>query len=211
MYDFSNEEEQKSFSNGPIPPQSCCFFKLSILPPKQGGTQDDPLITVSKTGLYRLFCEMTCSMGSYEGVRFYQSFTLPAGMQKMELTAGQQKSCQIGGAQIKAMLQSAKRPLNFNRFEELQGLEFAARVRLTKEPYTASDGKQYWNNELDRVLVPQDKEYAQLLVSGEIISDKPIPETQGYSDPDPSYERPQVFSVQTDDQQPRQAVDKVPF
>jgi len=174
MLDFSGEQEQKNFNYGPVPDDSCVFLKLLLMEPKRKDPKDKN-IAIAESGLKQLPCMFTVEKGEYEGVWFYQNISLPVGMQTVGLTAGQVKNCNIGGATIKAILTSSRKPLQVQNFEVFAGLVFPAKLKVRDTPTQKVDKidhstKYYWNNEIKRVILPTDPEWAELHQKGEIIN-----------------------------------------
>lgn len=170
MYDFSNEQEQTSMNYGPVPSGSCVILSMTVLEAAQAVVPSDQYITQARSGLMQIRCQFEVAQGSYQGVKFFQGITLPAGMQRINLTAGQAKACGIGGSQIKAICQSANKKPTIKGFGDMNGWKFAARLRLNKQP-SEKEGRVYWHNEIDRIIVPTDAEYNQIKQSGEIINE----------------------------------------
>lgn len=170
-FDFSKEEEQKEFgARGPVPAGSIIIAQLSILTPNSKAP-DNPNICVAKSGLRQLYCGFEVVKGSYQGVAWRQTITLPLGMQAIRLTEGQTKSCKIGGATLRAILEACQIPMAVKNIMAFNGLTFPCRVKINPTPNEAN-GKTYWNNELASVITPKMKLYIQVLQQGEIINEE---------------------------------------
>lgn len=184
MIDLSQEQEQKS-AYGPVPSGSRVLVRITIEKPKYA-SQDDELVAMAKTGLLQLFCRLEVAAGSYEGVAWYENITLPSRAQNIRLTEGQQKACGSGGRTLRAIVeavravdpkdksQQADRKRILNSWSDLDGMEFPARLGISKEPYEGKDGRMYWSNTLGRILPCTDKEYQEIMNGGEVITDGPV-------------------------------------
>lgn len=197
MLDLTNEDNQKEFTNGPVPSGSVVMVEVEVLKaPETHQDMDNPFIFVSKTGLKQISCQFVVSHGAYQGVRFRQNITLPLGVQTINLSPGQHTSCNIGGATLKAMCLAAKKPSRMQDVTSLTGLKFPVRVKINPKGVTKGD-KTYWNNELAFVVTPEKEEYARVVNGGEVITDGPVvgsehpmhhtaPEAENYGQPFPS-------------------------
>lgn len=184
MIDLSQEQEQKS-AYGPVPSGSRVLVRITIEKPKYA-SQDDELVAMAKTGLLQLFCRLEVAAGSYEGVAWYENITLPSRAQNIRLTEGQQKACGSGGRTLRAIVeavravdpkdksQQADSKRILNSWSDLDGMEFPARLGISKEPYEGKDGRLYWSNTLGRILPCTDKEYQEIMNGGEFITDGPV-------------------------------------
>lgn len=184
MIDLSQEQEQKS-AYGPVPSGSRVLVRITIEKPKYA-SQDDELVAMAKTGLLQLFCRLEVAAGSYEGVAWYENITLPSRAQNIRLTEGQQKACGSGGRTLRAIVeavravdpkdksQQADSKRILNSWSDLDGMEFPARLGISKEPYEGKDGRMYWSNTLGRILPCTDKEYQEIMNGGEFITDGPV-------------------------------------
>ena len=173
MMDFSQEADQATFK-GLIPPHSCVIAKLELLYPQSFIDRNNPTIHVTRSGLYMLSVKWQIIAGTYIENKFNDWITLPESLQRIELSDKQKIACRIGGAQIKAILKSAKKPLQINSFSSLQGLTVVIKVQLSKEPHEYQ-GKWYWSQDLERIMVPEDEEYKIVMRDGELLSGEAIP------------------------------------
>lgn len=173
-WDFSNEEEQTEFAGktGPIPAGSVVMVELGLLEPYEDSQAlDDPLIKVARSGLRQLYVELKVILGEYADYSWRQHITLPASMQNISLSAGQETACKIGGAMLKAMLQAAKKPaISANGARGFHGLRFPVRVRINPRPMESKHGTVYWVNEIARVITQDMPEYAEISSKGELIN-----------------------------------------
>lgn len=181
MIDLSQEQEQKS-AYGPVPSGSRVLVRLTIEKPKYA-SHDDELVAMAKTGLLQLFCRLEVAAGSYEGVVWYENITLPSRAQNIRLTEGQQKACGSGGRTLRAIVEAvrgvdpkdkspeADRKRVLNSWSDLDGMEFPARLGISREPYEGRDGRMYWSNTLVRILPCTDKEYQEIMNGSEVITD----------------------------------------
>ncbi len=173
MLDFTKEDDQREFVNGPLPAGSIVMLQVKVLQPQlDRQAPDNQNISVAQSGLRQIYCQFEVAHGSFQGMTFRQNITLPKSGQTINLTDNQQKACNIGGATIKAMLVAAKKPLAIKDVTSLNGLKFPARVKLKTEP-TVKDGRTYWNNELAAIITPDKEVYAQICGGGEVITDGP--------------------------------------
>ena len=184
MIDLSQEQEQKS-AYGPVPSGSRVLVRITIEKPKYA-SQDDELVAMAKTGLLQLFCRLEVAAGSYEGVAWYENITLPSRAQNISLTEGQQKACGSGGRTLRAIVEAVRavdpkdkspeagRKRVLNSWSDLDGMEFPARLGISREPYEGKDGRLYWSNTLGRILPCTDKEYQEVMNGGEFITDGPV-------------------------------------
>lgn len=181
MIDLSQEQEQKS-AYGPVPSGSRVLVRLTIEKPKYA-SHDDELVAMAKTGLLQLFCRLEVAAGSYEGVVWYENITLPSRAQNIRLTEGQQKACGSGGRTLRAIVEAvrgvdpkdkspeADRKRVLNSWSDLDGMEFPARLGISREPYEGRDGRMYWSNTLGRILPCTDNEYQEIMNGSEVITD----------------------------------------
>lgn len=167
--DFSNEEDQREFKQGPVPGGSIVVLRMSILEPaEQAQAPDNRHIYVSKNGLRQIYCQFVVDRGTFEGVQFRQNITLPLGQQKNNLTDGQRKACIIGGAQLKAICLASGHSLKLRDITDMEGWKFSARLGINDRP-SEKNGRTYWNNTISRIITPDDKPYEQVRREGEII------------------------------------------
>lgn len=167
--DFSNEEDQREFKQGPVPGGSIVVLRMSILEPaEQAQARDNRHIYVSKNGLRQIYCQFTVDRGAYEGVQFRQNITLPLGQQTISLTEGQRKACIIGGAQLKAICMASNHSPKLRDITDMEGWKFPARLGINDRP-TEKDGRIFWNNTISRIITPTDKPYEQIRRDSEII------------------------------------------
>lgn len=211
FFDLSGEGEQQEMQFGPVPGGSVVVVELEILKHQE---EPDPYIFTAQSGLRQLSCRCHVINGTYKGVMWRQNITLPAVSQNIALTQGQQRACNIGGAQLKAICIASNRPLRMAHPREISGARFPVKVRINRRPYE-KDGKVYWNNEIAVVITPDMQEYVAIRRSGEIIvPDGPVvgdgynpvhtaqSQTQtDFADPFPSEQQIQAA----------QQVDPVPF
>lgn len=184
MIDLSQEQEQKS-AYGPVPGGSRVLVRLTIEKPKYASPDDD-LVAMAKTGLRQLFCRLEVASGAYEGVYWYENITLPSRSQTIRLTEGQQKACGSGGRTLRAIVESvrgvdpkdksqqADRKRALNSWSDLDGMEFPARLGISREPYEGKDGRLYWSNTLGLILPCTDKEYRAIMAGDDFITEGPV-------------------------------------
>ena len=68
-----------------------------------------------------------------------------------------------------AMCLAAGRPPRVNDVQELTGLCFPARVKVSPRPRLV-DGRPFWNNEIALVVTPDKAEHARVAGGGEILA-----------------------------------------
>jgi len=165
-FDFSNEsDEQVLKSGGVIPTGSIVWVEVGVENPTKTAPEDG-LISLSSTGFRQLSLKFTISNGEHKGKQMFQFIALPAGMQKCQLTQGQQIGCKIGGAIIKAMCENAYKPIsaNLQSFAQLNGLHVCVELQVRKDgSIKEKDGTWYlnWHNEVKKVIRKGEPEYEQ--------------------------------------------------
>lgn len=175
MFDFSHEGEQRERNYGPVPGGSIVIVKMTALEPnpEQRASGMD-FVRVAQTGLFQLWAQFEVERGQYQGVQWRQYITLPAQMQAIMLGPKQEIACRIGGAQIRAILEAARRPPRVESFGQMSGLIFPVKVTIS-DRYSEKDGKIYWRNEIDRIITPDKPQYQEIRQKGEIINpDGPV-------------------------------------
>lgn len=174
MLDFSNADDQQDFAQGPVPSGSIVIVEMAVLEPhpdrQAGSSGDDRLISVSRNSLRQIYCQFTVTKGAYAGVSFRQNITLPCSAQTISLSPNYEKACNIGASMLKAMCVAAGRQPRVNSLRELGGLRFPVRVKINPRSSQGSNGQEYWNNEIARVITPDKEEYGTVRQEGEIIN-----------------------------------------
>lgn len=185
MLDFNNEAEQKNTNYGPVPAESKVMVSITIETPKYS-VDGQPFVSQAKSGLRGLWCKFTVVGGVYDEVSWYENLWLPAGYQVIRLEEGQQKTCNRSGAIIRAIIEAhrgikpkdteprAVSARRINDWTDLSGMEFPAKLGISREPYTGKDGKQYWNNYVMSVITPDKDEYRTIKSGHEIITNGPV-------------------------------------
>lgn len=170
IFDFSHEEEQQATPQGPVPAGSIVIVQLNLVQPAEAyAAPEDFMISRTRNGMRQIYCQFLVREGSYSGSQWRESITLPRGMQKEQLTAGQEKSAQIGGAILKAILQAAGKPLRISNVYDFNGLTFPVQVKINDRP-AEKDGRVYWNNAIYKVITPDMQEYDEIKTKREIIN-----------------------------------------
>lgn len=179
MIDLGQAGQQKEGVRGTIPPQSIVKVRMEIRKPKKPD-QQDPAVTIFKTGLKGLDCEFTVVSGQFEGVRIWENWFLLPGLQTITLTDGQRGICDGSMAKARAVVEaarnldpadpSANRTIQF--WSDMDGLEFPVKVGVDVPKH----GDRYLNNNIIKVITPGDEHYTTVMGGGEVISDKPLPE-----------------------------------
>lgn len=178
--DFNNEEEQRQSVNGPVPGGSKVMVRISIEKPKHPSREHE-FVSEAKGGLLGLWCKFEVCAGEYEGVKFYDNLWLPKGQQRITLTEGQTKACNMSGAKIRAIIEAARgispkdaspaasRKRNISDWLDLSGMEFPALLGISTESYQGKDGKEYWGNNIMRVITPDREDYSPVVNGNEYI------------------------------------------
>ena len=166
MLDFSNEEDQKS--SGAIPKGSCVKVRLHIRQPRLENREGDYFVKAD-TGLLGLDAEYEVVAGAYAGRKIWDTIWLPKQYQKIRLTEGQTKACNMAGAKIKAILGSSKGNYQMQSWFDLNNVEFGVIVGLSKE----ANSKGYWNNTIAKIITPAMNHYREVMAGGEVITDGP--------------------------------------
>lgn len=184
MIDLNHEEEQRERNYGPVPAGSRVLLRLSVLKPMYP-SRDDEMLAETRNGLLQLACKLEVAAGSYEGCSWLENITLPESSQSADLTDGQRTACRIGGALLRAIVESARRidpkatdtrscrGRSVASWLDFDGMEFPAKLKLYDTP-RVKDGREYWNNRIGAVLPCTNKEYAEIMGGGEIITDGPV-------------------------------------
>jgi len=218
MLDFNHEEEQRSRNHGPVPAGSIVFIRITLEKPKYNAPEVHEFVSLSQKGLLGLWVKFEVTEGTYAGCSWYENIWLPKNFQNIELSGGQETACNMSGAKLRAIVEAsrgvsakdtspqASRKRQISDWLDLSGMEFPARVGISKEPYE-KDGKTYWSNYAAMVFTPDKKEYAEARRLGEIITDGPVTgndkgkgRSRDDSHPagDPGYERPQTDTYESD-------------
>lgn len=181
MLDFNHEEEQRTRNYGPVPGGSIVFIKLIIEKPKYSAPTHQ-FVSISRNGMLGLWCKFEVTEGTYAGCHWYDNLWLPKGSQNITLHDGQTTACNMSGARMRAIIEAsrgvsakddspqASRKRQISDWLDLSGMEFPARVGISKEPYE-KDGKTYWSNCILMVITPDKKEYPEVRRLGEIINE----------------------------------------
>ena len=111
---------------------------MEIRKPKKAD-DEDPCVTVFKTGLKGLDCEFVVSTGTYQGLKIWENLFLPPDMQTISLSKGQEGKCKGDFAKLRGII-DAVRGLDpngdgnrsINSWWELNGLEFPVRAGIQK-------------------------------------------------------------------------------
>lgn len=181
MIDFGDAPEQKELGSGgvTIPPKSMVKVIVKVQEPINPDPQD-PCVNIKKTGLKGVDIELTVMSGTYEGVRFFDTWFLPPSMQTVSLNSGQEGICNNSKAKMRAALEASRgldhRDPNANRtiqqWYDFDGMELPVKVGVNKPQ--AED--KYVKNNISLILIPGDQDFDLIMSGGEIISDLPIPE-----------------------------------
>lgn len=172
MLDFNGAEVQKEGGAGAIPPDSIIPFKMTIRPPKAGKEGNSHAVFCkSDKGNEYIDVEFE-ALGTFAGRKIWQNFTL----------VGSEQAAAISMRTLRAIIESARgiapsdssptaaAGRQLSDWLDFNSMTFLAKVGCKLEK-SNKDGITYINNEIKRVITPDDAEYA----AGESISDKPLP------------------------------------
>ena len=185
MLDFNNEAEQKNTNYGPVPAGSKVMVSITVEMP-QYAVEDQPYVSKTKKGLRGLWCKFSVTCGAYEGVSWYDNLWLSTGYQVIQLEEKQQVACNRSGALIRAIIEAHRgiKPKDIdpravsarciNDWTDLSGMEFPAKLGISKKSYTGKDGKEYWNNYVMSIITPDKDEYLAIKSGHEVITDGPV-------------------------------------
>jgi hypothetical protein len=156
------------------------FVKVTLHLRKGGvdgqGEADRGLLKASKTvgsDVKMLDCEFTVTAGTHIRRKFWQSFTVTGGkVDEQGVSIGWKISKGVFRAMIDSALgldpqdmsDAAKAKRKLRGLSDLHGITFAAKVRV--EP--ANDPRYADSNRLDRVVLPTEPEYAEVM-AGEAV------------------------------------------
>lgn len=208
--DLSDSQPQREFGDT-IPDGTFCKLVMTIRP---GGWPKEPTpgIEPIDMGLFKasappkdtvyLDCEFTVVAGSYQHRKVFQNFTVRGG--KLD-EKGNSKAWNITKDALRAMIDSAlgldpkdESPATKQRrivrgFKDFDGMPIYAKIGVEEgNEIQGQPGKYYPDkNTLERVVVPGDDEYADL-VAGKDVPPKPRKrrETTGVASSAPSGQRP---------------------
>lgn len=221
--DFNNSPEQKTGNGGAIPPKSIVKVRLEIREPS--GTKissDHPLVTIFGTGLIGFDCVFEVIAGTYNENKIYENLFFRPDFQSIQLTTGQTGICNGSDGKMRAMIeasrgidpgdggQAAITARMIQDWSDFQGMEFPVLVGIKKQKVD----DQYINNNIMRIITPEDDDYQTVMGGGEVISKLPLPATPepqktggGYSAPNTQggYQAPnQTQGQATNQSQPNQ-------
>lgn len=185
-FDFNQDGPQREFAGSKAaPPGSILKVRLTLRHPKQGKQQGShPLLTNSGKGSEYLDAEFEVVGGTFQGTKIWDVMLFSGQSQ------GQQTAASITRSRLRAMLEASRgimpndqspaaaQARKINGFEDLQGIEFPIRVGAELSEPQVKNGKrvQYVNNTLDKVITPDQPEYAQVMSGADVITDNPLPE-----------------------------------
>lgn len=188
-WNFADEGEQTTTVRGPVPAGSIVLVNVEPLESNYNGGSSDPCVSEARSGLLQVRFLFTVAEGTYQGVKFYTNISLPQRMQNITLSEGYQKSCNIGGAQLKAMCLAMRKSTTVQKFADMKGWKIPVRVKIKNQPSEGKNGEIFWNNDLDRVIVPSDPEYQEIGRLREMINEHGA--VTGNGAIDNSYGRPE--------------------
>lgn len=178
--DFNAAEEQREPVYGPVPAGSRVLLSMELMKPKNE-SQQMPFVAVSKNKLYMLWVRFTVVSGTYQGFKWSENWMLPEGVQRIQLTEKQKMACRISYSRMRSVVEAA-RGINpqdkspqansrrvLNDWLDLNGMRFPARVGI-KDDGHEYNGRIYWDNQVQRIITPDNPEYRELVAGGEFIN-----------------------------------------
>ena len=178
--DFSGADTQSTGNGGPIPAGTCAKFILAIRP---GGYGPEGLFTQGQTGSVYLNTELTITLGKYARRKVFHKIGFQGAPESLAKNGGVDKWAAQGRSFMRAVLESARNinpkdtSANANAgravqsFNQLNGLEFAAKIGVEKQANTKGE----FDNNIMAVLVPGDKDY-EAVMSGNYVPGAPAPQ-----------------------------------
>jgi len=172
MIDFNDAEIQKEGGQGAIPEDSIIPFKMTIRPPKADKQSDiHSLLGKSGKGNHYLDVEFE-ALGTFSGRKIWQMFTV----------AGSDTAAKISMRTLRAIVESARgisptdsspaaaEGRKLSDWADFNEMTFLLKVGTIVEQ-NDSNKNWYVNNTIKKVITKDDEAY----LSGEFISDKPLP------------------------------------
>lgn len=173
LIDFNNAEIQTEGTGSAIPEDSIVPFKMTIRPPKAGKEgHTHNLFCRSEKGNEYIDVEFEVASGQFAGRKIWQNYTL----------VGSDQAAKISMRTLRAIVESARgiapsdaspqaaAGRQLSDWADFNSMTFLAKVKCKVEQ-SQKDGNYYVNNEIKKIMTPDDEEYAR----GEFISDKPLP------------------------------------
>ncbi len=173
--DFNNAEKQKMI--GDLIPQGT-KVKLSIKV-RPGGAGEGGWLKTSKNGDKRMLdLEMTVTQGEFAKRKLWELMTVEAQDEDDE---GSAQALNISKSRIRAILESARgikpedqspsaeKKRQIEGYGDLDGMEFAATVRIEKD----KNGVYPDKNRLGNVLTPDHKDYGGVMSGMGVGQDRP--------------------------------------
>lgn len=173
--DFNNAEKQKMV--GDLIPQGT-KIKVSVKV-RPGGSGEGGWLKDSKAGDKRMLdLELTVTQGEFVRRKLWDLMTVEARDEEDEGTA---QALNISRSRLRAILESARdikpedqspaaeKKRQIKDYGELDGLEFAATVRIEKD----KNGVYPDKNRLGNVLTPDHKDYAVVMSGMGVGQDRP--------------------------------------
>jgi len=178
--DLNQAEEQRE-ARGAIPPKSKVLVKLNIRPAKEGFEGSAPGLTTARSGMEYLSCELEVLAGQFKGQKIWNNYNVQNAS-----TDGQRKAIEISMRSIRAMVEAsrninpkdasptAKQARLLNEWTDLDGIYFPVVVGCEVSTPNAQ-GTRYVNNTIEKIVTPDQDDYAMLMEGGEVITDNPLP------------------------------------
>lgn len=181
MIDLNQAELQRTGVASAIPEDSIVPFKMTIRPPKAGkeGTTHTLLCKSGKGNEY-IDVEFEVASGAYATRKVWQNFTL----------VGSDQAAKISMRTLRAIVESSRgispsdaspaaaAGRQLSDWADFNNMTFLAKVGVKVEQ-NQRDGNFYINNEIKRIITPDDEEYSK----GEFISDNPLPAVPAAGEP----------------------------
>lgn len=180
MLDFSQEQDQSEGVGVQIPDGSTVKVRMKLGDAGQYA-EGHPSISKTRNGLLQLVVDLELVNCDGRDMRF-ERITLPRSLQtNPSLTQGQITACNIGGAQLKAILLACgNQAAQLQAWEQLNGLEFPV---VVSGEWEESKGSHYWNNHFKKVVTQKDESYQTVMSGTDVLSDTPIPERPAQAQP----------------------------
>ena len=181
MIDLNTAGEQREGSGGAINPGSMVLVQLTVRQPAQNKSGSMPGLTVAKSGLEYLDCELEVIAGSHKGKKFWHNMNVAGG----DGGTKHMKAIEISMRTVRAILEAYRNiqpkeaspeaavARRMNAWTDLNGLWFPVKVGCE-----LSQCKRFVNNTVDMVITPDREEYAYLMQGGEILTTNPLPQAQ---------------------------------
>ncbi len=181
-FDFNQDQQQSTFT--PIPPNSRVLVRLSISYPDQGraSAAHYPLTCSGSSSLEYLAVSLEVLSPSFRGQKIRHNFNLEGAS-----TPNHQTAVRISRSQVRAILEAhagimpsdsspqASQARMIGGWQDLEGREFPIVVGCDTGT-SSKTGRRYVTNVLQRIITPDESDFAMLRSCGEFISSEPVPD-----------------------------------